>query len=173
MRTKLVMTLPALAVLCGCETLQTPQQRQQQTARQQAAARMSEERMYKMQGQVESVEMEFARLTQEIQQLRQQVNACNSQINQLNSNMQALQAKQAREIQSTLSAVEQLMSKAAVPTSTSSSSRQGPGREHVVEKGHTLSAIAVAYGTTVDAIKKANNLKSDSIYVGQKLFIPE
>jgi len=43
----------------------------------------------------------------------------------------------------------------------------------VVEAGHTLSAIAQAYGTSVDAIKKANNLKSDSIYVGQKLFIPQ
>ena len=47
------------------------------------------------------------------------------------------------------------------------------GHEHVVESGHTLSVIAQAYGTTVDAIKKSNDLKSDVIYVGQKLFIPE
>jgi LysM repeat protein len=42
-----------------------------------------------------------------------------------------------------------------------------------VQSGHTLSAIAQAYSTNVSAIKKANNLKSDNIYVGQKLFIPE
>ena len=47
------------------------------------------------------------------------------------------------------------------------------GHEHVVESGHTLSVIAQAYGTTVGAIKKSNDLKSDVIYVGQKLFIPE
>lgn len=174
MKTRLLMTLPALAVLCGCETLQTPQQRQQQAARQQATARMNDERMYKMQGQVDSVDMEISRLTQNIQQLQDQIRSCNSQIDQLNSNMQALQAKQAREMQETLNRVEQLLSKvtASRPTS-SSSSHQGPGREHIVEKGHTLSAIAQAYGTTVEAIKKANNLKNDNIYVGQKLFIPE
>jgi LysM repeat protein/outer membrane murein-binding lipoprotein Lpp len=47
------------------------------------------------------------------------------------------------------------------------------GFEHVIEKGQSLSAIAKAYGTTVDAIKKANNLKGETIYIGQKLFIPK
>jgi LysM repeat protein len=47
------------------------------------------------------------------------------------------------------------------------------GYEHVVEKGQTLSAIAKAYNTTVDAIKKSNNLKNDTVYIGQKLFIPK
>ena len=43
---------------------------------------------------------------------------------------------------------------------------------HVVKSGETLSSIANKYNTTVDAIKKANNLKSNKIYVGQKLKIP-
>ncbi|HQD33920.1 MAG TPA: LysM peptidoglycan-binding domain-containing protein [Bacteroidales bacterium] len=43
---------------------------------------------------------------------------------------------------------------------------------HVVKSGETLSGIANKYNTTVDAIKKANNLKSNKIYVGQKLKIP-
>ncbi len=47
------------------------------------------------------------------------------------------------------------------------------GYEHVVEKGQTLSAIAKAYKTSVDAIRKANNLKNDTVYIGQKLFIPK
>jgi LysM repeat protein len=47
------------------------------------------------------------------------------------------------------------------------------GWEHVVEAGQTLSAIAVAYGTTTQSILKANNLQNaDSIRVGQKLFVP-
>lgn len=47
------------------------------------------------------------------------------------------------------------------------------GWEHVVESGQTLSAIAVAYGTTTQSILKANNLQNaDSIRVGQKLFVP-
>ena len=41
-----------------------------------------------------------------------------------------------------------------------------------VQQGATLSVIATAYGVTVQDIKKANNLKSDMLQVGQKLKIP-
>ena len=41
-----------------------------------------------------------------------------------------------------------------------------------VQKGATLSVIAKAYSVTVQDIKKANNLKSDMLQVGQKLKIP-
>lgn len=47
------------------------------------------------------------------------------------------------------------------------------GYEHVIEKGQTLSGIAKAYNTTIDAIKKANTLKGDTVFIGQKLFIPK
>ena len=40
---------------------------------------------------------------------------------------------------------------------------------YTVKSGDTLSRIAVQYGTTVSAIKTLNNLRSDLIYVGQKL----
>nr|WP_272509075.1 LysM peptidoglycan-binding domain-containing protein [Clostridium ganghwense] len=42
-----------------------------------------------------------------------------------------------------------------------------------VNSGDTLSKIAQTFGITVAAIKEANNLSSDMIYVGQKLTIPE
>ena len=41
-----------------------------------------------------------------------------------------------------------------------------------VQKGATLSVIAKAYNVTVQDIKKANNLKSDVLQIGQKLKIP-
>ena len=41
-----------------------------------------------------------------------------------------------------------------------------------VQKGATLSVIAKAYEVTVQDIKKANNLKSDVLQIGQKLKIP-
>lgn len=43
---------------------------------------------------------------------------------------------------------------------------------HKVVKGETLSAIAKKYGTTVEAIKKANGLTSDNIGLNQMLKIP-
>ncbi len=46
------------------------------------------------------------------------------------------------------------------------------GRIHIVKAGDTLYSIAVRYGTTVAAIKRANGLKNDIIYVGQRLIIP-
>ncbi len=43
---------------------------------------------------------------------------------------------------------------------------------YTVQSGDTLSEIALAFGTTVSAIKQTNNLTSDIIYVGQTLNIP-
>lgn len=43
---------------------------------------------------------------------------------------------------------------------------------HKVRKSESLFRIATKYGVTVDRIKKANNLKSDTIHPGQMLTIP-
>ncbi|WP_127347127.1 N-acetylmuramoyl-L-alanine amidase [Pseudidiomarina mangrovi] len=44
--------------------------------------------------------------------------------------------------------------------------------EHVVKRGESLSVIAKRYNTSVAAIKQHNNLKSDTVRIGQKLQIP-
>lgn len=44
--------------------------------------------------------------------------------------------------------------------------------KHSVRKGESLSVIAHRYQTSVASIKKANNLKSNNIRIGQKLVIP-
>lgn len=44
---------------------------------------------------------------------------------------------------------------------------------YIVQKGDFLSKIAEKYKVSVEEIKKANNLKSDIIYPGQKLIIPK
>ncbi|WP_102273718.1 C40 family peptidase [Cytobacillus massiliigabonensis] len=43
--------------------------------------------------------------------------------------------------------------------------------EYIVKSGDSLSRIAVQFGTTVQLLKNVNHLKSDLIYVGQKLLI--
>ncbi len=43
---------------------------------------------------------------------------------------------------------------------------------YIVEKGDSLWAIANRYNTTVDKIKETNNLKSNTLSIGQKLIIP-
>lgn len=54
----------------------------------------------------------------------------------------------------------------------SSTSSSGKASYHKVRKGETLSTIARKYGTTVQKIKNANNIKGDNIQVGQRLSIP-
>ncbi|MDX2225715.1 MAG: LysM peptidoglycan-binding domain-containing protein [Verrucomicrobiae bacterium] len=51
--------------------------------------------------------------------------------------------------------------------------KEGQFYEHAVEKGHTLSAIAKAYGVTVEEIRTANDLKGNNLKIGQKLLIPK
>jgi membrane-bound lytic murein transglycosylase D len=43
---------------------------------------------------------------------------------------------------------------------------------HTVSSGETLFGLAKRYSTTVDDLKKANQLRSDQLYVGQKIRIP-
>lgn len=47
-----------------------------------------------------------------------------------------------------------------------------PEGTYLVKRGDTLWGISRAFGTTVEALKKANGLTSDLIYVGQRLIIP-
>lgn len=56
---------------------------------------------------------------------------------------------------------------------TPPSGNTGGTRIHSVQSGDTLWLLAQKYGTTIDAIKKANNLGSDYLVVGQKLIIPD
>lgn len=44
---------------------------------------------------------------------------------------------------------------------------------HKVRSGDNLSKIAKRYGVTVDAIRKANNIKGDNIQIGETLTIPQ
>ena len=48
----------------------------------------------------------------------------------------------------------------------------GNGQTYKVQSGDTLSRIATRFGTSVKAIRRENNLKTERILVGQSLKIP-
>ena len=60
-------------------------------------------------------------------------------------------------------------SSAAPKAETTVEAATGAMMTYMVERGDTLSGIAAKTGTPVSQIKQANNLRSDVIYVGQKL----
>jgi len=94
----------------------------------------------------------------------------------LASRVEKIAARQQAEIRSARPATATTATSVA-PASAKRAAGTVAGRtgyEHKVEKGQTLSVIAKGYGTTVDAILKANKLANPSaIRVGQVLFIPE
>lgn len=47
------------------------------------------------------------------------------------------------------------------------------GNFYTVQKGDSLYSIATKFGTSVDAIKRANNLGTNMLAIGQKLLIPK
>jgi membrane-bound lytic murein transglycosylase D len=56
-----------------------------------------------------------------------------------------------------------------IPNSTSNTISQSKEGYHIVENGETLYSIAIKYNTSVQKIKKLNNLSNSKIIVGQKL----
>ena len=53
----------------------------------------------------------------------------------------------------------------------SSTAPTGEDGNYMVQKGDTLGKIAKKFGTTVAKLREQNHLKSDTIYVGQKLYL--
>ncbi|MBR4251558.1 MAG: LysM peptidoglycan-binding domain-containing protein [Kiritimatiellae bacterium] len=103
--------------------------------------------------------------------LREQIEALQRQVRELD----AARAADKRAIYDDISRkVAEIVKKSApAATSTRTSSRQ-TGIEHVVQPGDTLSTIAQAYNKKTDELIKANGLKNaNTIFVGQKLFVPD
>ncbi len=59
----------------------------------------------------------------------------------------------------------------AVATSSSAGKRNSTAT-HVVRRGDSLSRISSRYNVTINAIKRENNLRHNTVYPGQKLTIP-
>ncbi len=59
----------------------------------------------------------------------------------------------------------------AAPVAESAASASA-GDEYVIQRGDSLSTIAQRHGTSVKALREANNLKTDLILAGEKLELP-
>lgn len=177
-------TLAALALTSpGCITLDDGSQRA--TQERENVLRL-EEKINRMNGRIEAIELEHRQFQIQLDQIRRtsaaadQHSVLKTRVDDLDRRIQALDA--AREVdkqQIAETITKKLMPYLAPPTPAPANrptTRQaaGPGGQHEVQAGETLSKIAAAYGLTVRELMEANGLSNaDMLRQGQKLTIPK
>ena len=197
MKNLLFRTLPLFAVVAfsGCETMYNNSGRRQEADNAAMRAAMERQQLSRdteiAKAAAQSAEVQLqqldARLLRLEDSLRQSQNASGSDLAALQREIASLKGETAairadretmkKEIVSQISSeVAKLLAaqqKAAAATAANAAAASQSGYEHKVQSGQTLSAIAQAYGVSIEKIKKANGLKNDVIRVGQTLFIPD
>ena len=183
----------AVCGLTGCVTYDAGQDALAQQQREDMEILRAQQR--KLEGTVETLQLELQRMRAELDRARTeaaagrsgqgQVQILQGQVEELNRKLAAESAARERDkqaiVDSISSRIAQIM-KSTSPARSSSSSGGGSsakrkvsnvGVEHVVETGQSLSAIASAYKVKAEDIIAANNLQNpNALRVGQKLFIP-
>lgn len=177
-RIMLIGTIMAALMAGGCVTLVD----QASMARQQADWESLCADIQRLNERINGLQLEQQALTREIEALRRAPREDLATKNRLDTMERQLVAMNAARESDRREIVTELSRKVATIVGGSSggsssgrgsSSSSETGYEHVVKSGETLSAIAAAYKVSSSSIKKANNLKSDMVRVGQKLFIPQ
>lgn len=120
-----------------------------------------EMKVSEMQRQMRELLAKNKELEQEIQRLKRQ-NAAEAEAREA----------QMREISKQIKRLASLPAPAPGPARKPHSTSNQRYEIFEVPKGATLSAIAKAYNVSIQAIKQANNMKSNNLRVGQKLRIP-
>jgi len=154
---------------------------QDQTLGQQVS--ILDERLSKLRADVDALQANQQQIQQDLKQVQSQIaevhqsgpSASANDLQALEARVKALDA--ARETDKKV-ILDQLAKELATLNGSHGGGTANPlppanGNEYVVQKGDTLTSIAKSKGVTVSDLRKANNLTSDSLKVGQKLVIPQ
>lgn len=175
--------LAVMAGLSGCVTLVDESTQMQQRE----DMLMLQEKLNKIEGRVETVEMEVERMQGGVDSLRStaarqgEVRSVQSRLDQVEAGLRTVEAAREKDKQEIIDKLSAQIAKIVrTPPSSGAARRQttrsasDTGYEHVVQSGETLSEIASAYGVTVKVILDNNEIGDPNrLRVGQKLFIPE
>lgn len=107
----------------------------------------------------------------ETRALRQEIDSLRSTVAELRRQMESQRGEIVKDISGRIAkmqpppAPERKTVKKTVVT--------GPHYEYTVQSGDSLFIIAKAFNTSVSKIREMNNLKSDSLRVGQKINVPK
>jgi|SRR5580704_7695998 TolA-binding protein len=169
-------------VLVVCAVTVVPAHGQEQTVAQQLS--ILDERISKLRADVDALQFNQQQIQQDIKQVQGQMDevrhagpsASANDLRALEARVKALDA--ARETDKKV-IIDQLAKELAAMSGghgakTATSPATAPtGSEHIVAAGETLTSVAKSCGVTIADLRKANNLTSDSLKVGQKLVIPK
>jgi hypothetical protein len=180
MKPMLLSMLAAAAFsLAGCATWEpfagSDDERRQSEMREKTEAERLRTEVQRLQGRVEALEVRARQLDDTRGRPDRQKQDVDERLSRLEAGLRTSETSMGRLRQEIIDDLSKRMadfmnSQAAKPAPP----RNAEGYEHIVKAGETLSQIATAYKVKVDAILKANNLKSaNALKVGQKLFIPE
>lgn len=179
----LIVLLSALT-LSGCATLNDSTT---------AAVRENEDFLIlrqdltKLQGRVESIELENQRLLNETEKMRallsaskEQYSASERRLDDWERRLQALDAAREKDRQAIIDQLSAKMAGILSGGGKTGAGKQAPvaasatGNEHIVKAGENLSTIAAAYKVKTSALIEANHLtNADVLQTGQKLIIPQ
>lgn len=148
-----------------------------QNGQAQKSVRYYEELVGTLAGQVRQLQDDNARLAETVQELRRRVEelsrsneTTDREISELRKKIAADSVKREKQL-SLIAERLKTPEKQEIPPQKEKQDLT-EYEEYVVQRGATLTAIAKAYGVSIDAIKKANNKTSDALRVGEKLKIP-
>jgi LysM repeat protein len=139
-----------------------------------------DEKVSHLQAQIEDLQFqqqksqkEVEKLQADLEELRRSGGAVSvNDMKALDDRITAVDAARQKDKQAIIDQLAKELANLGGGKPTGKPTAPSEGKEHVVQKGETLSAIAKSYGVTVVDLKKVNNLSSDDIRVGQKLAIP-
>ncbi len=173
-----IIPAACLLSLAGCQTLSPTHAEVSQASLAMQYLRQDVERL-KARGEEDHAHRQNleARMEQRHRQQVQQQQETQQALVGLRREVEQLRAERERLREEIVADLSERMSRLlAAQTQARTPPRPGAqtGFEHVVAAGQTLSEIARAYGVTIDAILKANNIQdAHRIRQGQTLFIPE
>jgi septal ring factor EnvC (AmiA/AmiB activator) len=180
MKHKELLKFATLSAICVLAAVSAPAE--EQSVAQQLS--ILDERLSKLRADVDALQFNQQQIQQDIKQVQAQFeevrragpNASANDLQALEARVRALDA--ARETDKKV-ILDQLAKELAAMSGSHGGGTVPPAsgspnsNEHVVQKGETLTSIAKSSGVTVADLRKANNLTSDSLKVGQKLVIPK
>jgi LysM repeat protein len=167
-----VLPLCMLLLFTGCTTVD---QQRRGDARRQIEIQNRQVELQKLRARMQDLSTAQENIYTRLDQLEAAHRDTQTGVSELQKAILDLDAKRAADREAIVNSLSKKI--AGLLKTSGSSGRQGgstTGREHPVQPGETLSAIASAYGVSIRAIIKANHLKNpDNLRAGQKLFIPD